>query len=623
MSVPLEDGTTVLIGENNSGKTAFLSALRIVLSTISSGRKMPFDEYDFYMSKSTDSPENSSGIFIELWFRETNPNEWPPSIIQALQDIVMTDPYKDLHSIGLRLTCKYNEVSKILESKWEFLNLNGEPLIRKETYLSKFLTYIRLFYLSALRDSKDEFSPRSQFWGKILKDLKIPDDQKKIFFEELSKLNSELLKSDPRLEQTRATLEGISQLMSLETGSQTSIQALPLQPWDLLSKAQLVIRGRGSEVDFPLAYHGQGIQSLSVLFLFQAYIDVLLKPTFEPETEAILALEEPESHLHPQATRAIAKSLNALSSQKILSSHSTYFIQEIPLSKIRFFRRDNSGSKIMYVKRFFSLKISKKKELIEFCSKKAAKFDFDESASTLIAKGRIEESEFRDLLVIYKDEKELHKMIKEFFYESQKYLSDNDLNDLENFTKRIRGEILFARVWLLCEGQSEYLLLNYFAELMGVPFDQAGVSIIDFQNNGNPGVFIGLARVFEIPWIMTCDNDNEFKKFEKQIDARGVDPAEKKELVRPLPGEGMTLERYLARNGFQEMFLEILAEKEIKIETEKGKPSFENELVKKLESAKIDYARTLIEKIRAKKFDSSKIPEYFRNVITDITSKAS
>jgi predicted ATPase len=38
-------------------------------------------------------------------------------------------------------------------------------------------------------------------------------------------------------------------------------------------------------------------------------IDVLLKPTFQPETEAILALEEPEAHLHPQATRALAANL--------------------------------------------------------------------------------------------------------------------------------------------------------------------------------------------------------------------------------------------------------------------------------------------------------------------------
>jgi len=43
------------------------------------------------------------------------------------------------------------------------------------------------------------------------------------------------------------------------------------------------------------------MQSLAVLFLFQAYLNVLLKPMFQPETEAILALEEPEAHLHPQS----------------------------------------------------------------------------------------------------------------------------------------------------------------------------------------------------------------------------------------------------------------------------------------------------------------------------------
>ncbi len=301
VTVPVAD-TTVLVGENNSGKTALLEALRIVLPQRAAGRENPFDEYDYHMVKANDSPQSSGGIVIELWFREDAPDEWPNSLVQALTDIIQTDPVMDLDSIGLRLSSQYDALAKEMVTKWEFLALDGQPLGGKGAdprNLTRFLPYIRCFYLSSLRDSAHEFSPRSQFWGRILRDLKISDEQRKAFGDVLAELNDDLLKADPRLEQVRVILDKGQEIMELGAGQKTSIQALPLKPWDLMSKAEVVIKTRGGEIDFPLARHGQGVQSLAILFLFQAYIDVLLKPAFQPETEAILALEEPEAHLPP------------------------------------------------------------------------------------------------------------------------------------------------------------------------------------------------------------------------------------------------------------------------------------------------------------------------------------
>jgi putative ATP-dependent endonuclease of OLD family len=403
VTIPVDD-TTILVGENNSGKTALLDALKIALPRSQSGRGSLFDEYDYYMSKTGDSPQTSEGIVIELWFREDKPDEWPNSLVQALSEIIQTDPLKDLDSIRLRLSSKYDATAKETVTKWEFLALNGQVLekqSRDSRNLTRFLPYIRLFYLSALRDSDDEFSPRSQFWGRILRDLKISEEQRKTLGEELARLNHELLKADPRLEQVRTTLDTIQKIMALGIEQKTSIQALPLKPWDLMSKAEVAIKARGSEVDFPLSRHGQGMQSLAVLFLFQAYIDVLLKPMFQPETEAILALEEPEAHLHPQATRALAANLGEVKSQKIVSSHSPYFIQEIPFTQIRMFRRNGPFSKVLCVKRSFSAKAPNTPELLEFCANNTPKFDYHVGTSTLSVNGKMEEKEYRKLLAIY------------------------------------------------------------------------------------------------------------------------------------------------------------------------------------------------------------------------------
>ena len=91
------DNTTVLVGENNSGKTAFLDALTQALPKSGYSRTNPFDEYDYYMAKPADSPRTSPGITIELWFREDTSDEWPETIIQTLTEVIQTDPIRNLN----------------------------------------------------------------------------------------------------------------------------------------------------------------------------------------------------------------------------------------------------------------------------------------------------------------------------------------------------------------------------------------------------------------------------------------------------------------------------------------------------------------------------------------------
>ena len=560
VSVPIQD-STVLIGENNSGKTAFLEAIKIVLSGGQISQKNPFDAYDFHMSKVEDSPETCSGIVIELWFNEESLNEWPESLVQPLHDIAQMNPESGLNSIGLRLTCCYDDTTSTFISKREFLNLNGQPLMGRganQNNQSLFLKYIRLFYLIALRDSEAEFSPRSQFWGRIIRDLKIPAEKQEALREELGKVNADLLSTDPRLEQVCASLENIQKVMTLETGSKTTIQALPLRPWELMSRACISISGSGNQVDFPLRNHGQGIQSLAVLFLFQAYIDVLLKPSFEPETDAILALEEPESHLHPQAIRMLSKYLCEIESQKIISTHSPYFIQEVPFDQIRMFKKSGPATKVLYLKRQLKTILPNIPAIVDYCERNRAIFDYDQGTSTIVVKGKIETNEYRNLLKIYRDNREVVPYLKKLYLESQLLLSDNDIFHLETYVKRMRGDILFARSWLLCEGQSDLLVIQYFAELLGIPLDKGGVSVIDFQNNGSPTAFINLAEVFEIPWIMIFDNDSGGKDFLEQIKKCRISEPVFKDCVRILPGEGTDIERYLINNGFTDDYLAIL-----------------------------------------------------------------
>jgi len=627
VTIPIAD-TTVLVGANNSGKSALLDALKIALPRSVSGRMTAFDEYDYFMTKSNDSPESSEGIVIELWFKEDHSGDWQDSLMQALTDVIQTDPYTDLDSIGLRLSSKYDKTIKEILTRWEFLSLDGQSLGGKgasSVNLTRFLPYIRVFYLSALRDAESEFSPRSsrsQFWRHILRDLKISEGQRNLLATELAKLNQELLNADPRLQQVRDVLDKVQKLFVLKEGQQTSIQALPLKPWELLSKSEVVMKSPGTEVDFPLVRYGQGMQSIAVLFLFQAYIEVLLKPTFQPETEAILTLEEPEAHLHPQATRALAKNLSEIKSQKIISSHSPYFIQEIPFTNIRMLRRDGIASKVLYLKRSFAAKIPIVSDLLTFCQQRAPKYHYHEGNSILTTDGKMEQGEYRELLTLYAQKREVHSELKKLYEESQLFLSDKDLSDLETYAKRIRGEVLFARAWLLCEGQCEYLIFRYFSELLEKPLDQAGVSIIDFQNNGSPGAFVALAKAFEIPWIMTCDNDAAGKDFIEQVKKRGVKSEEIQLLVYPLPEDGMDLELFLIKNGFIEEYQEILSARNIRLTKNPGDTGFNDEVASILRNDKTTYSLSLIEKLNFKGATASRVPDFYVKIINEIVNKA-
>ena len=157
-----------------------------------------------------------------------------------------------------------------------------------------------MFYLGALRDVGDEFSPRSsQFWGRLLRALEIPPGLESRVLRVLDLLNRRLLDADPRLKEISETLSGATRIAARDREGGLDLRMVPLKPWDLLSRAEIILRNEPDLPWLPLRRQGQGIQSLSVIFLFQAFVDHLLRELYEPGSEPVLALEEPETHLHP------------------------------------------------------------------------------------------------------------------------------------------------------------------------------------------------------------------------------------------------------------------------------------------------------------------------------------
>jgi len=102
LSLPLDD-LCVLIGENNTGKSTILDAIRICLTRSLTQKGAVFNEYDYHLTSDTTDPSSSPPIKITLRFSERQENEWADEITQLL------DAAEQVDASGLRsvmLHCK-------------------------------------------------------------------------------------------------------------------------------------------------------------------------------------------------------------------------------------------------------------------------------------------------------------------------------------------------------------------------------------------------------------------------------------------------------------------------------------------------------------------------------------
>ena len=96
---------------------------------------------------------------------------------------------------------------------------------------------------------------------------------------------------------------------------------------------------------FSMEYHGMGTRSWSSLLTLKAFI-LLLNHHAEKEGTVffpILAIEEPEAHLHPNAQKKLYQQISEIIGQKIISTHSPYIAASAELKEIRSFYSNDDG----------------------------------------------------------------------------------------------------------------------------------------------------------------------------------------------------------------------------------------------------------------------------------------
>jgi putative ATP-dependent endonuclease of OLD family len=620
VEVELKD-TTVFIGPNNSGKTAILDAIRIALTRKWGRKGTGFTEYDVHLASDDADPKTAPSILIEAIAEETSAGEWPQPLHDDLDEIIQSDPHTGRASIILRATCQWNPAEACFDPSWAFLNVNRAPLAgisARRMNLERFWQYLPVFYLGALRDANDEFSARSQFWGRLLEAIDIPSKLESRVQGILEKVNKRLLEADPRLGQIVKVLMESTEVAARDRDGSASVRLLPLKTWDLLSKAEIILRNEPDWPWLPLQRHGQGLQSLSVIFLFKAFVQHLLHEQYEKESSPILALEEPETHLHPQAARTLWRHVSSLPGQKLVTTHSPYFVQHVPFRDLRLVRLTSDGTKVFSLPEVFTVSLPYVPSIDAVIGKSAGALSYDEVVGTLSVRGKLEEKQYHDLLACFSNPANVRtlatKQLTDLRERSILFISDEDLESLETFARRIRGEIFFARRWLLIEGQAEYLLVHALAVALQYGLDEHGVSVIDAVNNGNPQIFASLARALGIPWIAVLDGDQQGESYRKSIVSRDFDQRFVESRCKLLPGGD--LEAQLLADGFETELRDILQsighKDALKIDL--------TGLKQRLAKYKTAYAAELANRILKDNNLAAKMPKDFREAISNLSS---
>jgi putative ATP-dependent endonuclease of OLD family len=201
-------------------------------------------------------------------------------------------------------------------------------------------------------------------------------------------------------------------------------------------------------------------------------------------------------------------------------------------------------------------------------------------------------------------------MIDDLRYKCRILPSEDDESDLLFHGRRVRGEIFFARRWIMVEGVCEYLLIRAIADALQWSLDAHGVTVIDFQQSGSAGIYPALAEVFAIPWDMITDGDDASEKFRGQILDRGFREPDLAPHFTTLPSP-CTLEEQLIQDGHEPILREIMHE----IAGGDARTCPPDQFLTRLKKRKTEYMSKLAPRIVASPDLARRMPAPFVNLI--------
>ncbi len=341
LEVELEK-TTVLTGMNNTGKTSFLKALQIAL-----GNRQFVSQDDFFIKDNRCAEQITIDVLIvpvddDGKQSDDFSEDWE---VLFTTDRIRTDGIKSF--LPLRTTVTFDaiknsyKVQQTILKEWSAFEAGETDWFNADKGNKTTFRFDELpfFYMDAQRDILEDTKLRNSYLGKMLSKIEYSADDIKAIEQQIEQLNEKAVSSSDILSHIKKTLKGLDSALDNQS---SGIEITPFTKKIRDLNKGLTIYYGDSQDSFSMEYHGMGTRSWSSLLTLKSFIGLLASNAKKEKTVffPVLAIEEPEAHLHPNAQKQLYSQINSIAGQKIISTHSPYIAAVAELRQIRNFYKD-------------------------------------------------------------------------------------------------------------------------------------------------------------------------------------------------------------------------------------------------------------------------------------------
>lgn len=342
------EGISLVVGENNAGKSALLAALEQAL-----GRGMPaFDFDDFYTTVSSMDVSTLPIIHIDIEIRPDPNKTFSTNFSTEFADDIIFDSLQQ-PLLVYRTQARYEQTEESIVTEFFTLRTDGttRPLGRNRRFTLR--GYLPFYLVNAFRDTIRDIQSRRGFWGRIVNSISIDATTASSIQQSIEAINQAILQAAPRITEIENRLREIgSTIPTAAPPDDIAVTPMTVDPARILRNLDVVLRTDVAPRGFPLARHGEGTRSVAHLAIFRAFIDLLAREENENlEARPVLGIEEPEVHLHPHAIRALGQMLAIPPRQMFLTTHSPDLAVSVELTSIQLLKRRNDGTELRFVPR--------------------------------------------------------------------------------------------------------------------------------------------------------------------------------------------------------------------------------------------------------------------------------
>ncbi len=341
LQIDLEQ-TTVLTGMNNTGKTSLLKAMQIAL-----GNRQFISPDDFFIQDNSSCDQITIDLLIVPVNESGNESDdfagdWE---VLLTTDRIRTDGVKSFVPLRTIFTLdpitSGSKIQQFILPDWPKFKDNTKDWFQHDNGNKTRFHFdeIPFFYMDAQRDIMEDTKQRSSYLGKMLASIEYSDKDIEEIEEQIKLLNEKAVNSSDILSNIKDTLKNLDSAMASQS------HGIEITPFTKkirdLNKGLSIYYG-DSKDSFSMEYHGMGTRSWSSLLTLKSFISQLASYA-EKEASVffpILAIEEPEAHLHPNAQKKLFGQIDSISGQKIISTHSPYIAATAELSQIRNFYKN-------------------------------------------------------------------------------------------------------------------------------------------------------------------------------------------------------------------------------------------------------------------------------------------